>query len=107
MCDECEGRWALVRTLGGLTLKNPAEKQEPRKEGKHWGGERGERRIPETKACVSRRKEGATQLETKVERSRSDKDTEYSPLTCWGSRAKWRSWVFREGAEGKLLLAKE
>ena len=46
-------------------LKNPAEKEEPRKEGKHWGGERRERRIPETKACVSRRKEGATQLETK------------------------------------------
>ena len=43
MCGECEGRWALVRTLGGPTLKNPAEKQEPGKEGKHWGGERRER----------------------------------------------------------------
>ena len=52
-------------------------------------------------------KRGSHTAGNKAEGSRSDKDTEYSPWTFWGSRAKWRSWVFQEGAEGKLLLAKD
>ena len=90
MCDECEGRWALVRTLGGQTLKNPAEKQEPGKEGKHWGGERRERRVPETGLCF-KEKRGSLTAGNKTEGSRPDKDTEYSP-DLLGVERKVETW---------------
>lgn len=70
---------------------------------------RGEKRKEgsRNKGLCFKEKRGSLTAGNVAEGSGPDKDTEYSPLTFWGSSAKWRSWVFREGAEGKLLLAKE
>lgn len=71
-----------------------------------WGGERREGGSRNKGLCSKEEKRSLTAGNV-AEGSGPDKDTEYSLLTFWGLSAKWRSWVFREGAEGKLLLAKE